>query len=78
MTDKIDALLAWPKWPAVRRWAYGVYLAVTSLLLAVGWISPELKGAWDVLGLALLGLALVNVTDVGSVEEYDPKHDVEA
>lgn len=53
--------------PKVRRWAYGVALAVTAVLGVKGIVSSEEAQALNLLASALFGVALANVNDDAEV-----------
>lgn len=56
--------------PQVRKWVYGVALAVVPLLTAYGLVSEELAPLWVSLVSAVLvpGLALANTPGPGDGE----------
>lgn len=49
--------------PKVRRWAYGVAVAVTGYLGVKGIVSSEEAQSLNLLASALFGVALANVSD---------------
>ena len=72
-----------PAWltPAVRKWIYGIALAVLPLLIAYGVLSAEQAPLWIALVGAILvpGLAVTH-TDTSTssgmpAAEYNPTHD---
>ena len=56
--------------PGVRRWLYGIGVALTALLGAYGLLQDELIHAWNFLASALLALSFENVPSAtdGKVE----------
>ena len=56
--------------PGVRRWLYGIGVALTALLGAYGLLQDELIHAWNFLASALLALSFEHVPSAtdGKVE----------
>lgn len=65
--------------PEVRGWIYNVTIAALAIATGYGLLTGEQAALWLGLAAAVVGLARANLTPAdGEVEEYDPKHDVEA
>lgn len=67
--------------PTVRRWIYGVGIAVIPLAVVYGLIEQETQALWVTLLGALMGvIALPNTNDTETVEDagedssYIPRH----
>lgn len=53
MVDKIT--------PAMRLWAYGIAAAALAVASVYGFIDGDQRAAWDLLMVALFGVAAYNV-----------------
>lgn len=49
--------------PIVRKWLYGISIAITACMLTWGAINGDQKAALDTLSIAVFGIAFMNVPD---------------